>query len=284
MILGILSGGYPRERYGIWNPALMVAPPKLWLDDSSPVVEVSGACSRWDDNSGNQWHFGQNTSSRRPQIVPSVIAGRRIIRFNGSNTFLSNTSSGLLDIVRAVPSAWVFSVAKANGDSSDVRRLIFAASTNDSAWRFHLSVSEGAASITRNRRGIGGRRLNADPWQYLPSSGTYEDQWVMTLGIIDYANARAELWINGGLDGTLSPFQTAGNSSNTASIRVHVGAHTDSSSVPTGIFSGDMAALLVGSANIPSTDEIDKLFGWASWRYGLEALLPIGHPFRDSPP
>ncbi|MCY1311367.1 hypothetical protein D9M70_616580 [compost metagenome] len=45
----------------------------------------------------------------------------------------------------------------------------------------------------------------------------------------------------------------------------------------------DIAAV-VASNVVPSSDDIDKLFGWAAYKFGLQSSLPGGHPYKSSPP
>ena len=49
-------------------------------------------------------------------------------------------------------------------------------------------------------------------------------------------------------------------------------------------FGGSVAAVIVGVGSIPSGAEIDRLFGWSAWRYGMPSLLPSDHPFRHEAP
>jgi hypothetical protein len=47
-------------------------------------------------------------------------------------------------------------------------------------------------------------------------------------------------------------------------------------------FSGGIAEYLILSAIVQA--DIDRLFGWGAWAYGLVANLPAGNPYRGRPP
>src|SRR5690606_5123729 len=59
-----------------WTPASMAVPAEIWANDSSSVTDAGGgACSQWNDLSGNNYHFTQSTSSQRPIISAGALNG-----------------------------------------------------------------------------------------------------------------------------------------------------------------------------------------------------------------
>lgn len=81
---------------------------QLWLDSADAttlydatsggnLVSADGATvARWQDKSGNGRHATQGTANARPLLKTSVFNSKNVIRFDGSNDFLSvPTSSGL---------------------------------------------------------------------------------------------------------------------------------------------------------------------------------------------
>ena len=48
--------------------------PVLWLDanDSSTVIESGGAVSAWQDKSGNDYHFTQDSDTSRRRFIPPL--------------------------------------------------------------------------------------------------------------------------------------------------------------------------------------------------------------------
>jgi hypothetical protein len=77
---------------------------QLWLDAADAttlfdattggsLVAADGTVARWEDKSGNNRHATQATSGSRPTRKASVQGGRDLLRFDGSDDFLSIASS-----------------------------------------------------------------------------------------------------------------------------------------------------------------------------------------------
>jgi hypothetical protein len=103
------------KRAGTW-PSAFVSPTQitglqLWLDAAAPetlfdattggsLVAADGAVARWADKSGNNRHFTQATSGKRPIRKTNQQNGLDALLFDGSNDFLEggdyiNGQSGL---------------------------------------------------------------------------------------------------------------------------------------------------------------------------------------------
>jgi hypothetical protein len=96
------------KRAGTW-PFRAIVPTEisglqLWLDaaDASTLydattggslVAADGGVARWEDKSGNARHATQATAANRPARKTAVQGGRDVLRFDGSNDFLSVPSS-----------------------------------------------------------------------------------------------------------------------------------------------------------------------------------------------
>jgi hypothetical protein len=99
------------KRAGTW-PTTDFAPNvlsglQLWLDASDAttlfnatsggsLVAADGGVARWEDKSGNARHATQGTSGNRPLRKTTVQGGKDVLRFDGSNDFL--TSTDFLDL------------------------------------------------------------------------------------------------------------------------------------------------------------------------------------------
>jgi hypothetical protein len=80
---------------------------QLWLDSADAttlydatsggnLVSADGATvARWQDKSGNGRHATQGTPNARPLLKTSVVNGRNVLRFDGSNDSLWNSSWNL---------------------------------------------------------------------------------------------------------------------------------------------------------------------------------------------
>lgn len=261
---------------GLWSPAQLTVPPKIWLDDASSVTGVSGAASQWNDRSGNAWHFTQGTSDNRPQIVLGELNSKRVIRFDGVNDRMANASMAARGIYRNVSSGWALTVFR-RSDSATSTRVLFGSSTNNDAGR-----SRFRCDIASNVLRLSQLRLDGTIPVTLSGTTSIDSNWHIALWTMDWSSSTGVIYLDGEVEATNSSFGTSGNTANTDSIgSITVGSNMNGTEA---YFAGDQAAVIAGSAALPDGDEIDKIFGWAAWRYGLQGNLPPGHPYKDSPP
>jgi hypothetical protein len=77
---------------------------QLWLDASDAntlydattggsLVAADGGVARWEDKSGNARHMTQGTAGSRPARKTAIQGGLDVLRFDGSNDFMSVPSS-----------------------------------------------------------------------------------------------------------------------------------------------------------------------------------------------
>ena len=140
---------------------------QLWLDgsDSSTLydatsggslVAADGAVARWEDKSGNARHATQGTSANRPARKTAIQASKDVLRFDGSNDFLTSTDFSDLSTGQAITALTVCKrsatgsvhtiISKTDGEASDI--------TTEDGWGFrfladntlHLYASKDASS------------------------------------------------------------------------------------------------------------------------------------------
>ena len=123
------------RRAGTWpsafvNPA-SIAGLQFWLDAADPstlfdatsggsAVAADGAVARWEDKSGNARHATQATSGSRPTRKTAIRNDRDIVRFDGSNDFMSiASSSGLFNFLHGGSTGYtVFVVGRQSGTTN----------------------------------------------------------------------------------------------------------------------------------------------------------------------
>src|SRR5690606_32498736 len=141
--------------------------------------------------------------------------------------------------------------------------------------RFALFASASAVSPA-NRVGLNIRRLDADSAYSLNSDNSVGTSATIALISIDYVAQKAEVIVNGVVK-SATGILTAGVTSNTDAFYGHlIGAERPN----LGFFSGDVAEIIMGTGDLPTSAEIDKLFGWAAHKYGLVDNLPLDHPYK----
>lgn len=256
-----------------WTPADTTT--QLWYDfgDSGTVTAVSNAVSQITDKSGNGRTLAQNITGRRPAYSATGLNGLGIASFDGSDDSLEKTtpSTGLIQNIGA---ATAFALRKFDvSPTSNQFMLLIRSGTGTT----RLALEGGRTSTLP---GASGRRLDADSNQAIAGSTTITTGWALQAAEFDWANATLNLYINGAMDATTSSFQTAGNTSDTAPSGILLGAFN--SSGMTEFFDGSLAEIIV----IPAVDDDlrQRIEGYMLWKWGLESLLPAGHPYKSAPP
>lgn len=176
----------------------------------------SGYSSGWYDQSGNNYHLLQSSSSSQTRIVNSGTL-EPAVYFDGS-MYESILSGKGLKILNNAAGCTAFCVFKPSIVNTQKTFLLMA--TNANTTRFAISIG-GASGKMR----ISGRRLDGDSLQNMDSQRfTYAaNELYQTTATLDTPNATALLYKNGSYDNSAS-FQTAGNFSATDSSRIEIGA------------------------------------------------------------
>ena len=273
MIPGITAGSA-----GPWTPARLS--PKLWLDDSTAVSDVSGFAAQWNDQSANAWHFSQSSAGSRPAIDATGLNGLRVLVFDGSSDGL--VSDAARAIYRNTTAAWVFvvmkKVASQSGDAN-----VFSVTTNaDNKNRFGFTA--GNSGPNANLRSLIATRDDGDGESIMREPSAADLDWHLNYAEANYAARTAQIIVDAVQTVSAASFTSAGSAtSNTLSYSpVGIGCFPYGGGVVANA-NVAIAAVIAGSA-IPSAGDLRKLEGWAAWRYGLEGNLPSGHPYKDAPP
>ena len=262
-----------------WTPGALTNPVKLWLDDSSPMDSVDGACSSWSSKVGD-FRFVQATASLRPSVVSSAVAGARALVFDGVDDYLSIQGTGFGALLQNSGAAWLFSVyQKTTADTTGRTHQLFYADSASAPNRFAVGI--GHASAT-NAPFLYTRRVDANTTAglYAPASSV-AGAWAMNYSEMAWSTGAASIYVDGALVASNAALTTAGVSSNTASTTMLIGSNnTASADMP----KMRLAALIVGGGSVPSLDERRRLEGWAAHRYGLQSNLASDHPYRYTAP
>jgi hypothetical protein len=274
-----------------WTPALLPTPPSLWFNDSSAVTDAgAGACSQWNDISGNGYHFVQTTGARRPLIVSSGLNSRRTIRFDGSDDMLYNFDAGALALyVSQAAMCEVIVYKKAATDAGVARIATFIPSGGVGAAQsgFTIACSGAGAGEANKTRGVA-RRVRADAAAALTQATSLGTAWQMGMFRVVFADRDGFLDINGTLDQSNVTFTSAGATSEavSASSVYSMGGSPSATGNNPGTASAadiEIAERILVRAAL-SQANIDRIFGYLAWRWGLVADLPALHPYKNAPP
>lgn len=265
----------------LWTPADLATPPNIWCNDSSAVTDDgSGNASVWADLSGNGLDMLQSGSeSARPLIVANGLNGRRILRFDGTNDLMGNSATA--GLFRNVGTGFLFAVAsRAALDATPiVRPLIYESVGTSNNPRAAIYLGRGVSPA--NCAAAGGARLDSDAPTVVNNTVALDTTAHILLGVFDWTNHTVTLYQDGAQVAQSTAFGTGGNTSDTDSENYLVIGGTLPGNASTAADIGEIAA---GSTYLLTSGDIDKLFGYAAWHWGLQANLPAGHPYKAAAP
>ena len=266
---------------GLWTPAELGASLALWLDaDDAATISLNGSTvSNWNDKSGNNRHVSQATATAQPTYLSVGFSGKPSLRTDGSDslepgiTSLGRNVGGLTAaIVGMYPVGATF-----NSNACDI--IIYTANTGGT--RLYLGPNPSVS--TANRYAVAGRRLDTDAFatvssttDSLANSGT---PWIR-IGNRDYSGGVANHFTNGTQDLTNAVVTTqgAGNTSDTDSVRTVIFGGV--ANVPPNT---ELSEIVVTHSTLSTADR-QKLEGYLAWKWGLEANLPVDHPYKGAAP
>ena len=248
---GTLFGG-PK----LWRPDELGTDLALWLDaeDTASITLNGSTVSQWNDKSGNDppRNFSQGTLTNQPTYSETGMLGKPAVVFDGTDDFMS-----LLDFDNAV------SLALIGSGGSSLAPLISGAAPSlfSPVWNVNAFRIE-----YRGRTDTNIRQLNP--------GGAIND---FSIGFIslDAANSEVRLSGNGGAQTSFS--QTI----NSADTQINTLGRDFQG---TAQFADGRIAEIVVASSVLSTADRQRLEGYLAWKWGLEADLPVDHPYKNSPP
>ena len=244
----------------LWTPAQITT--ALWLDaaDAGTVTTVSGAVSRWNDKSGNGRNVSQATSANRPLYLTSQVNGLSALSFDGVNDAMSNTSIGL---PIGATARTMFAVYKPQGNTSAANDICAQGIANSTGAWFALEFRGTTGNV-------------GDPYFAGFNADLFDSAAVTTstkIASINYTGSVGTLKRNGSqiAAGTLS-LSTTGNA---FKIGEAATAGQNANMLMCEI------VFLSSSANTATEQQIE---GYLAHKWGLNANLPDGHPYKSAPP
>lgn len=270
------GGGLP------WTPLNMATVPQIYLDGQDSVItDISGAASTWE----NLGTLGANgsvvaaSSGERPTILAGELNGKRVLSFDGTDDMMKAVND--LDIFKNVGAMWTFTVYKkrATDGSPTLRPLIYSRRNTSTGGR--LAVYAGLSVVgLANKPYVQARRLDADSITAIQGTSALSGSYCMVGAFVNVSTAVASLYVNGTLDATNPSMPVS--SGLTQNLDAY--GSTSIGGSYSGVYSDVDIAAVVISSTYPSTDDIDRLFGWAAHKYGLTDSLPGGHPYKTTAP
>jgi hypothetical protein len=247
-----------------WTPANITT--SLWLDagDASTITLNSTTVSQWNDKSGNGRNATQGTAIQQPTYTSNSQNGYGIISFDGSNDNLDISSTTVITSGNANFGVFVAYKPKlASGYGSIL--------ANYTAGNFELLF--GSQTIA----------------PYLAPWGLYNNA-SLDLDSDNYTQ-NANLFISCIRTGGSVVGYTNGTTKNTVanSASVYTGANTQSQwTLGANTDNGELALIdlyeIIVINGTVSTDTRQRTEGYLAHKWGLQANLPVDHPYKNAAP
>lgn len=175
--------------------------------------------------------------------------------FNG--TTLTNLNK--LDIFRNVSEGTIFTVIKYTANSTAQTAIQFmrgGANTWGSRVKFDMT--------TGNKYQASGRRLDADSSVTVASTDS-TGSFAIHAAVFDWANSDLYQYLNGAINGSTTSFSTNGNTSDTDSVIVKIGAMDVTSAA---FLAGDIAEIVVFNRKL-TANELTNMHNYLSKKWGV---------------
>jgi hypothetical protein len=248
---GTLFGG-PK----LWRPDELGADLALWLDaeDTASITLNGSNVSQWDDKSGNNNHVSQGSASAQPAYTAGLVT------FDGSNDAL----------IAATP------IITATDTGTLTMFSVSSLVAGESGYMYGaVDPGQGCALYQSNGTNIGfARTATGATAGQVAHNITLPGQGV--IGVV-FSTDTANLSFNGTVTSVVG-----GLAFTAPTVEFTLGNRRNGTSVAT-FWEGGHREIVVSNAALTTADR-QKLEGYLAWKWGLEASLPVDHPYKTTPP
>lgn len=254
----------------LWTPLNLTT--TMYFSADSVVKDGSNRISQLTDLSGNNRHATQSVDVYKP-VLSTFSDGSLAMQFDGVNDYFWQSNTSYLNNVAG---SWAFSVELMNSKTGYT--YLLASPFNSSG------ASKFASGYSTNKPYVGGRRQYANAWSEAVDTSTRSAVQNINFSQVDFSIAKAYVFINAAQVAINNSFGTAGNADSTAIFGTSIGAYVgNNGSTYEGGIVGKVGCIIVGTG-VLSTENRQRLEGWAAHKYGLQANLPGDHPYKNIPP
>lgn len=223
---------------------------------------TAGAVAAW-PNSGTGTDFAQATTGSQPvaQLVPS-LGGRMAVLADGVDDWMDTAHIDL------GANYAIFAVIRTPAVIPALNSLI-SGSTYPNYVEYALNTGLSGFEIAH---------YNGAWRQYFAAAPAANTSY-MIAGMYDGANLSFS--INGAV---LTATAQTSNPNTSESNSTRLFRRWDGTVTAANVFSGHLAAMVCKSGAAFTADELNRLFGWAAWYYGMAGALPAAHTYKNHPP
>ena len=251
-----------------WTPASITT--ALWLDAAeSSTITIATGVSTWADKSGNAANATQATTTRQPSYSATAFPGSLPgVLFDGVDDIMDISTIAMRNQTHGV--YWVFSRSGAGTGDGYSPMIGVRASAG-------TGTDRGALHYVKNANNFGA----CYPYYQGPGTGNYD----LSSGTV-YSNSTGNVmafqsnttgwgvWRNGTIEATTNTIATP----NTDNIGYSIGGQYNVSRRMHGVI-GEI--IMVQTTDTTTRQKIE---GYLAWKWGLQASLPVGHPYKAAAP
>ena len=255
----------------LWTPAYSNPATSMWIDatDASTITLSGSNVAQINDKSASGANFSQSSSGSQPvRITSGGINNLPCLQFDGSSDILvGNVAAETL--TQNIGALSIYSVFHTTGGNGTRRAVLYFSTNSSLSARAGLFVLPSPIRIE-----TGGRRLDGNSYQTVAVAATTP---CLGASIFDFANAAASVGIDAVYTARGGGFQTAGNTSNTASALASLGNGGGN------IFGGTIGEVIVFKS-VLALSARELIEGYLAHKWGLQTKLSSSHPYRLTPP
>lgn len=261
----------------LWRPSNLGTSLAVWYDaeDTASITLNGSNVSQWADKSGNGKNAIQSTASNQPEYLATGLNGKPTLNFDATDDvfFISDTSAvsnsdffigaifnyitiGNWSMIAGFRNA-VNSYVAPNSGLPILQRVALLSQigyhnsdTAPTAIKVDVTAVEGIKIATVGRSGGVSGNGGTSTVTSTGASGSYLTQETQT-------------WTSA----STSNFQIAGRQQGTSTV----------------FSQKQISEIILCNRNL-TTIERQRFEGYLAWKWGLEADLPVAHPFKTIPP
>lgn len=244
----------------LWTPAELSL--LVWYDasESSSVTLNGSTVSAFNDLTATGHNLAQALAASQPTYQTASLNGLNTMSFDGGD-FLSGSGDPFY-----ASDLTIFTVAKTNNTTTFQMIIAKNAAPTNREFTFGISNTNRIYSNI-NTTGAAGGDQNA-----LSTNGIGTD-WVI------FGSVKSGVDVTLSNNGDTNPFTYTvgtifdGNAALTLGRNPTIGFN----------WNGEIAETLIADGAVSSADR-ERIEGYLAWKWGLQANLPVSHPYKDAAP
>jgi hypothetical protein len=281
-IYNAVSPSWYRLSMGYFFPQWLPTsyPKYLWLDATdNQFIEPEGNIFSWSDKSGNGKNFSATLAA------PTYDSINRFVTFNGNQSMICPTAtitSGPTGFPTN-PIIWYFSVWSVGRDQTAIYQSVFEQGTSLSTNQSYRIMGYGTGTgIPTNGYGLNTLGVSGIP---SPPGGfpryTTNVPMVSAIGITSGGASPNIRNRHNGLDVSSQNISLPSVVFN--NVLTYLGQNSSGAERFTGAI-GEIMIIKATLANPLTNTDIQKIEGYLAWKWRIQGFLPVGHPYRTTPP